>query len=311
MIRPTSRSSAERATRPGITKVKQMAYANAELRKWNQRPFESALSKDAANARFGVVGGKLATRTAVMCRWCGSVFVASADRLRKSGKSGQLYCDRECAGKHRSHLYKGNDEIHDVICEKAKKLRKYESTNISIWKCVDCGKVFCTKLLRRADRCSLCKANWEKFYKRRRSWKKVRGLVNPKEVTCEWCETLFTKLVRVDGVSSYCSTSCRLKSERRKRRHTRRERELLPAGAYRGRVLLKQVFEDGGGLCCSCGVAVVMSKTYKPNQATVDHKIPLSRGGLHVEENVQLMCQACNSSKSDSLEACQQLLLPV
>jgi 5-methylcytosine-specific restriction endonuclease McrA len=52
-----------------------------------------------------------------------------------------------------------------------------------------------------------------------------------------------------------------------------------------------------------------MAKEYRADMATVDHIVPLSKGGLHVEDNVQLACMACNASKSDTLTAERQLLL--
>ena len=42
--------------------------------------------------------------------------------------------------------------------------------------------------------------------------------------------------------------------------------------------------------CSYCGRA---------NDLTVDHIIPLSRGGLSVPSNVQVLCRICNSEKSN------------
>jgi len=35
---------------------------------------------------------------------------------------------------------------------------------------------------------------------------------------------------------------------------------------------------------------------------TIDHIVPLNRGGEHVRDNVQALCLSCNASKKDSLE---------
>ncbi len=45
-----------------------------------------------------------------------------------------------------------------------------------------------------------------------------------------------------------------------------------------------------GNMCLRCG------DTKKP---TMDHVVPISKGGLHIIENVQPLCRSCNSSKSD------------
>lgn len=50
--------------------------------------------------------------------------------------------------------------------------------------------------------------------------------------------------------------------------------------------------------CCSCG-----NSTYKePNLLLeIDHKIPVAKGGLTVEENLQTLCWKCNRAKSDKI----------
>lgn len=51
---------------------------------------------------------------------------------------------------------------------------------------------------------------------------------------------------------------------------------------------------DKIGRCVSCGsTAAVLTK---------DHIFPVSRGGCDCIENIQPMCQPCNSSKCDRLE---------
>jgi 5-methylcytosine-specific restriction endonuclease McrA len=51
--------------------------------------------------------------------------------------------------------------------------------------------------------------------------------------------------------------------------------------------------------CSHCGVAMTQSYPVKPTQKTIDHNVPLSRGGKHVIENVSIMCLSCNSAKQD------------
>jgi hypothetical protein len=44
------------------------------------------------------------------------------------------------------------------------------------------------------------------------------------------------------------------------------------------------------GQCAMCG---------STNKLTVDHRIPLSRGGRNIRQNFQCLCQSCNSRKGD------------
>jgi 5-methylcytosine-specific restriction endonuclease McrA len=74
-------------------------------------------------------------------------------------------------------------------------------------------------------------------------------------------------------------------------------------------VSLKEQYRKFNAKCQICGVKVVLSDVHDENRATVDHKIPLSKGGLHVEDNVQLACWKCNCSKADTLPASAQLIL--
>ena len=47
------------------------------------------------------------------------------------------------------------------------------------------------------------------------------------------------------------------------------------------------------GACAICG--------NKPWSLSVDHIIPMSKGGTNTAENIQGLCLACNSRKSDKL----------
>ena len=54
---------------------------------------------------------------------------------------------------------------------------------------------------------------------------------------------------------------------------------------------LKRVYKKQGGICPACG------KSCDLKDMEADHIIPWSKGGKTVEENCQMLCQSCNSSK--------------
>ena len=67
------------------------------------------------------------------------------------------------------------------------------------------------------------------------------------------------------------------------------------------------VYERDRWRCVSCGCKVVIARQYQSNRATIDHRIPLSRGGSHTYENCQTMCMMCNSKKEATMPIGRQL----
>ena len=58
----------------------------------------------------------------------------------------------------------------------------------------------------------------------------------------------------------------------------------------------KYVFERDKNQCQSCG------KQYGETSLTIDHIIPLSRGGSNDISNLQTLCFSCNRKKSDKID---------
>lgn len=54
------------------------------------------------------------------------------------------------------------------------------------------------------------------------------------------------------------------------------------------------------GCCAACGVEFVEKHPWR--HATLDHVVPLSKGGEDHFENTQALCRLCNTKKGDSLE---------
>ncbi|MGB6294665.1 MAG: HNH endonuclease [Rivularia sp. (in: cyanobacteria)] len=58
----------------------------------------------------------------------------------------------------------------------------------------------------------------------------------------------------------------------------------------------KYVFERNKYQCQSCG------KQYGETSLTIDHIIPLARGGSNDISNLQTLCFTCNRKKTDKLD---------
>ena len=49
-----------------------------------------------------------------------------------------------------------------------------------------------------------------------------------------------------------------------------------------------RILENAGGCCESCGSS---------KDITIDHIVPIIKGGKHTAKNIQVLCRKCNSSK--------------
>jgi hypothetical protein len=63
------------------------------------------------------------------------------------------------------------------------------------------------------------------------------------------------------------------------------------------------VFEGAKWHCQACGKSTPKERrgTKEHDAPELDHIIPVSKGGAHVRENVQLLCKKCNAEKSDKM----------
>lgn len=63
----------------------------------------------------------------------------------------------------------------------------------------------------------------------------------------------------------------------------------------------KQLLRKQGGKCADCEKAMTLHDPTDPLYVTIDHIIPLSRGGSDHVTNLQLLCLGCNQKKGDGL----------
>ncbi len=57
----------------------------------------------------------------------------------------------------------------------------------------------------------------------------------------------------------------------------------------------KKILKKSNGKCAHCG------QTLKLNEATIDHVIPVSKGGTNDSENLVALCSECNYEKNDDI----------
>lgn len=82
-------------------------------------------------------------------------------------------------------------------------------------------------------------------------------------------------------------------SEQHKARERRKARELRQSQWWKQQL--------AKGVCHYCG------QVFKPDELTMDHKIPIARGGFSRKGNVVVSCKPCNTEKKH-LTPVEQLL---
>ncbi len=78
-------------------------------------------------------------------------------------------------------------------------------------------------------------------------------------------------------------------------RQRRRERKLRNGDCQTEYIkidLAKDLFKQCNGVCLCCGSA---------DKLSIDHIVPVSKGGLTVIDNLQILCTSCNCSKRDKI----------
>lgn len=97
----------------------------------------------------------------------------------------------------------------------------------------------------------------------------------------------------------FCSTKCSGRHSNRLREHKRNER-IINNGEYDRTITLPKLYMRDGGVCHICGKQVNMNtNTNDDEYGSIDHLIPLSKGGTHTWGNVSLAHRRCNTIKSN------------
>lgn len=80
----------------------------------------------------------------------------------------------------------------------------------------------------------------------------------------------------------------------------RRDRRLYRNGKPDLSITLEKVYERDLGICQLCNSFIIFGNdTNADNYPSIDHIKPLSKGGLHSWDNVQLVCRRCNTLKGN------------
>lgn len=234
---------------------------------------------------------------------CGKTFEAA--RRRK-------YCEPLCANRAYSKAKVADGRAAQSRRKRAGKIAAYRSENVGRWKvereCHTCRRKWLTHR-KDAKYCSPeCKGDGYRgqpkpapsrqvLARRRlqRAARGVRGLGVWADAACVRCDSRYVVKVRGGRPAAHCSRACHDGTKGALRRA--REREVERETVYRARV-----FQRDDWCCHLCGEDIDRDVVAPaPLAPTLDHVVPIARGGAHTMINLRAAHFRCNSAKGSRL----------
>ena len=260
----------------------------------------------------------------IKCKECGEIRSIYADRSKR--KNVNILCKKCNENNFKikfNNKYKGQYEYID---------REYNSNafdeDVHIIKCLKCGQ-----LIKRKGKTLLyskfnCNHLTDEEIKQRRLEKEInktlselrneikeienRNKLFEKELSkikeCEYCGRIFY----AKDYNWYCSDICKatMKKEKQKAHKRLREAKAKKNGKIEWNISLEKLIQRDEGICKICGRQVDTEDYYYTdegyfiageNYPSIDHIIPLAKGGTHTWNNIQLAHRHCNSIKCDNI----------
>lgn len=117
---------------------------------------------------------------------------------------------------------------------------------------------------------------------------------------CKVCGTVFESKWGQQCCSNECSR--KRKNRLREKKRSIRTKRAKANGKYDNSITLEKVFKRDKGVCYLCGRHLSLKTYYNdPSAPTIEHVIPIIKGGTHTWDNVRLACRKCNNRKGTKL----------
>jgi CRISPR/Cas system Type II protein with McrA/HNH and RuvC-like nuclease domain len=112
---------------------------------------------------------------------------------------------------------------------------------------------------------------------------------------CEECGSVF--IAKSTSVKC-CSDKCQ-----RKKHNRSKDKRLSKNGEPDKSITLTKLYMRDLGVCQICGKVIDFDvDTNDDSYPSIDHIKPISKGGLHEWDNVQLACRKCNTAKGSKMD---------
>ncbi len=217
------------------------------------------------------------------CIHCGIVYV----NKRFCGE-GEKFCSRFCYDEYRKEQTKNKEVVVKKsickVCNKDFEMTKEYNRNICSDKC------------RKENERKLSYDAW--LRSKEKNTKTMQSV-------CKECGKTFIYEVQArEREIKFCSKECRKRACGRIAKHRRR---LVMQEVKSEHISIAYLMKKYHKECQICGCKVHRSngKDWSPDIATIDHIIPVTRGGTHTYDNVQLLCAMCNTRKSNNMDGIQ------
>ena len=124
---------------------------------------------------------------------------------------------------------------------------------------------------------------------------------------CKNCGNEFSQMVTGYNSTKYCSEKCQNRYFNRRRCEKRYK--TLMAREHNNDISLEKLFKRDHGVCYLCGEQCDWNDgedrggvfVAGPRYPSIDHVIPVAKGGTHTWNNIKLACRECNWLKRDAI----------
>lgn len=207
-----------------------------------------------------------------ICTVCNNEFRPTKHYGGLELKQNRFYCSDDCKNIDKTKRKEKNKKPVKIVNKKIKEI-VYD-------KCYMCSKSFIKKNFKHVTCSQECGYNKNKQDRR----------LPQTSLKCDYCNKSFI------GIHSrrYCSQKC----GERDNKITDRIRKY---GSIKEKIYKKKIFEKYNWKCVVCDTLtpIELRGTKNDNAPELDHIVPLSKGGTHTNDNMQLLCRNCNNLKSN------------
>lgn len=223
-----------------------------------------------------------------VCENCGKEFARFPNT-----KDSCRFCSRDCGVEFVKKDFKNAPAYVDGSSLRVNGHRIGSACSINYRRCRQCQKTFVSNSsIARicSEDCRVLDANRSIYFR-----SMVKYYKNTKPVSCLICGKRFVALYG-DKRKGLCSDAC-VKTRAKDYQH---ERRMLVEGSFVESVSIEYLYFRDYGKCQICGKKLNLKRKVPDKlAATIDHIIPISKGGEHSKRNTQLVCFRCNSVKGN------------